>query len=128
MTPSSQILLSRCSSKILSGIENSTCIFLSKVSIGDEVLLKFSGVPLGEACSVVLRGATEQIIGNYNKTSLGASAGLHFFGGSVLEWGGGGGEGQVERKTFPRTNRHLIFFAVLRSRLDFNQPRLREKK
>ena len=106
--------------------------FLSKVSIGDEVLLKFSGVPLGEACSVVLRGATEQIIGNNNKTSLGASAGLHFFGGSVLEWGGGGGggggEGQVERKTFPRTNRHLIFFAVLRSRLDFNQPRLREKK
>ena len=54
--------------------------FLSKVSIGDEVLLKFSGVPLGEACSVVLRGATEQIIGNNNKTSLGASAGLHFFG------------------------------------------------
>merc|ERR1712123_357595 len=31
--------------------------------IGDETLLKFSGVPLGEACSVVLRGATEQIIG-----------------------------------------------------------------
>jgi hypothetical protein len=28
------------------------------------VLLKFSGVPLGEACSIVLRGATEQIIGN----------------------------------------------------------------
>ena len=89
--------------------------FLSKVSIGDEVLLKFSGVPLGEACSVVLRGATEQIIGNNNKTSLGASAGLHFFGGSVLEWGGGGGggEGQVERKTFPRTNRHLIFFCCV---------------
>jgi hypothetical protein len=35
-----------------------------QVSIGDEVLLKFSGVPLGEACSIVLRGATEQIIGN----------------------------------------------------------------
>ncbi len=26
--------------------------------------MKFSGVPLGEACSIVLRGATEQIIGN----------------------------------------------------------------
>jgi T-complex protein 1 subunit beta len=29
---------------------------------GDETLLKFTGVSLGEACSVVLRGATEQII------------------------------------------------------------------
>jgi hypothetical protein len=35
------------------------------MSIGDETLLKFSGVPLGEACSVVLRGATEQIIGKF---------------------------------------------------------------
>ena len=32
------------------------------MSIGEETLLKFSGVPLGEACSVVIRGATEQII------------------------------------------------------------------
>merc|ERR1712032_923557 len=29
----------------------------------ERLALKFSGVPLGEACSVVLRGATEQIIG-----------------------------------------------------------------
>jgi len=40
------------------------------VSIGDEVLLKFSGVPLGEACSIVLRGATEQIIGNPDNSLL----------------------------------------------------------
>ena len=39
-----------------------------KVSIGDETLLKFSGVPLGEACSVVLRGATEQIIGEADRS------------------------------------------------------------
>merc|ERR1712228_709692 len=38
------------------------CDLIEQVSIGDETLLKFSGVPLGEACSVVLRGATEQII------------------------------------------------------------------
>ena len=38
------------------------------MSIGDETLLKFSGVPLGEACSVVLRGATEQIIGEADRS------------------------------------------------------------
>merc|ERR1712172_352937 len=34
------------------------CDLIEQVTIGDETLLKFSGVPLGEACSVVLRGAT----------------------------------------------------------------------
>ena len=38
------------------------------MQIGDETLLKFSGVPLGEACSVVLRGATEQIIGEAERS------------------------------------------------------------
>merc|ERR1739847_237461 len=32
------------------------------VKIGEETLIKFSGVALGEACSIVLRGATEQIL------------------------------------------------------------------
>merc|ERR1719285_19059 len=41
---------------------------IEQVSIGDETLLKFSGVPLGEACSVVLRGATEQIIGEAERS------------------------------------------------------------
>lgn len=30
--------------------------------IGEDSLLRFSGVPLGEACTVVIRGATQQII------------------------------------------------------------------
>ena len=30
--------------------------------IGEDTLLKFSGVKLGEACTVVLRGATQQIL------------------------------------------------------------------
>jgi len=38
------------------------CDLIEQVSIGDETLLKFSGVPVGEACTIVLRGATEQII------------------------------------------------------------------
>lgn len=30
--------------------------------IGEDNLLRFSGVPLGEACTIVIRGATQQII------------------------------------------------------------------
>merc|ERR1712107_701358 len=44
------------------------CDLIEQVSIGDETLLEFSGVPLGEACSVVLRGATEQIIGEAERS------------------------------------------------------------
>merc|ERR1711872_1105113 len=44
------------------------CDLIEQVQIGDETLLKFTGVPLGEACSVVLRGATEQIIGEAERS------------------------------------------------------------
>lgn len=30
--------------------------------LGEDKLIKFSGVALGEACTVVLRGATQQIL------------------------------------------------------------------
>lgn len=30
--------------------------------IGEDHLLKFSGLPVGESCTIVLRGATEQIL------------------------------------------------------------------
>ncbi|XP_026686683.1 T-complex protein 1 subunit beta-like, partial [Diaphorina citri] len=33
-----------------------------QVMIGEDTLLRFSGVPLGEACTIVIRGATQQII------------------------------------------------------------------
>lgn len=39
-----------------------TCDLIEEVMIGEDVLLRFSGVPLGEACSIVIRGATQQII------------------------------------------------------------------
>merc|ERR1711988_641292 len=38
------------------------CDLIEQVEIGEETLIKFSGVALGEACSIVLRGATEQIL------------------------------------------------------------------
>ncbi|TMS35239.1 hypothetical protein L596_002684 [Steinernema carpocapsae] len=39
-----------------------SCKLIEQVTIGEDSLLRFSGVPLGEACSVVLRGATQQIL------------------------------------------------------------------
>lgn len=38
------------------------CKLIEEVMIGEDKLLKFSGVALGEACTIVLRGATQQIL------------------------------------------------------------------
>lgn len=38
------------------------CDLIEEIIIGEDRLLRFSGVALGEACSVVLRGATHQIL------------------------------------------------------------------
>lgn len=35
---------------------------MDQVMIGNDTLLRFSGVKLGEACTIVIRGATQQII------------------------------------------------------------------
>jgi len=39
-----------------------TCDLIEEVMIGEDRLLRFSGVPTGEACSIVLRGSTQQIL------------------------------------------------------------------
>jgi len=39
-----------------------TCDVIEQIMIGEDILLRFSGVALGEACSIVIRGATHQII------------------------------------------------------------------
>ncbi|KAL1239179.1 T-complex protein 1 subunit beta [Trichinella pseudospiralis] len=39
-----------------------SCELIEEVEIGDEKFLRFSGVPVGEACTIVLRGATQQIL------------------------------------------------------------------
>lgn len=38
------------------------CDLIEEVMVGEDKLIKFSGVALGEACTVVLRGATQQIV------------------------------------------------------------------
>jgi len=39
-----------------------TCDLIEEIMIGEDKLLKFSGVAAGEACTIVIRGATGQII------------------------------------------------------------------
>ncbi|XP_055339463.1 T-complex protein 1 subunit beta-like [Paramacrobiotus metropolitanus] len=39
-----------------------SCKLIEEVLIGEERMTKFSGVAVGEACSIVLRGATQQIV------------------------------------------------------------------
>lgn len=38
------------------------CDVIEQIMIGEDTLLRFSGVALGEACTIVIRGATKQII------------------------------------------------------------------
>merc|ERR1712167_418831 len=38
------------------------CDLIEEVMVGEDKLIRFSGVALGEACTVVLRGATRQIL------------------------------------------------------------------
>lgn len=39
-----------------------SCELIEEVMIGEDKLLRFSGVPVGEACTIVIRGATQQIL------------------------------------------------------------------
>jgi T-complex protein 1 subunit beta len=38
------------------------CDLIEEIIIGEDTLIKFSGVAAGEACTIVLRGATEQLL------------------------------------------------------------------
>lgn len=38
------------------------CDLIEQVMIGEDTLIRFSGVKLGEACTIVIRGATQQIV------------------------------------------------------------------
>ena len=43
-------------------VKYGSCDLIEMVTIGEDSLLRFSGVPLGNACSIVLRGSTQQIL------------------------------------------------------------------
>ncbi|KFM73121.1 T-complex protein 1 subunit beta, partial [Stegodyphus mimosarum] len=38
------------------------CDLIEQIMVGEDYLLRFSGLPMGESCTIVLRGATEQIL------------------------------------------------------------------
>lgn len=39
-----------------------TCKLIEEIMIGEDKVIRFSGVPLGEACTIVLRGATSHML------------------------------------------------------------------
>uniref|UniRef100_A0A2K5QGF2 Uncharacterized protein n=1 Tax=Cebus imitator TaxID=2715852 RepID=A0A2K5QGF2_CEBIM len=47
-----------------------SCKLIEEVMIGEDKLIHFSGVALGEACTIVLRGATQQILDESYAKSL----------------------------------------------------------
>jgi len=44
------------------------CDLLEEIMIGEEKVIRFSGVELGEACTIVLRGATESVLGEAERS------------------------------------------------------------
>merc|ERR1711959_878826 len=44
------------------------CKLMEEVMIGEEKVIRFSGVDCGEACTIVLRGATEQVLGEAERS------------------------------------------------------------
>jgi len=43
-------------------VQLGSCDLIEEIMIGEDTLIKFSGVKAGEACTIVLRGATNQIL------------------------------------------------------------------
>jgi len=39
-----------------------TCKLIEEIMIGEDKVIRFSGVPAGEACTIILRGATTQML------------------------------------------------------------------
>lgn len=69
------------------------CDVIEQIMIGEDILLRFSGVKLGEACTIVIRGATQQIIDEADRSLHDA---LCVLAATVKEtriiYGGGSGE------------------------------------
>eukprot|EP01101_Sappina_pedata_P005394 TRINITY_DN2448_c0_g1_i3.p1 TRINITY_DN2448_c0_g1~~TRINITY_DN2448_c0_g1_i3.p1 ORF type:complete len:512 (+),score=264.10 TRINITY_DN2448_c0_g1_i3:32-1537(+) len=44
------------------GAKIGTCKLIEEVFVGEDMMIKFSGVPLGEACTIVLRGSSTHLL------------------------------------------------------------------
>lgn len=70
-----------------------TCGLIEEIMIGEDKVIRFSGVPLGEACTIVLRGATIHMLDEADRSIHDA---LCVINETVAEkrvvWGGGASE------------------------------------
>ena len=82
--------------------------------IGEDKLLRFSGVPLGEACTLVLRGATQQILDEAERSMHDA---LCVLAATVKEtrtvYGGGNLIFFISRPNLKTGGKTFIFFICL---------------
>lgn len=73
-----------------SGVKLGECKLIEEIMIGEDRLIKFSGVKLGEACTVVLRGASTHVLDEADRSLHDALAVLsQTVVDSRVVWGGG---------------------------------------
>eukprot|EP01118_Nematostelium_gracile_P017301 TRINITY_DN734_c0_g1_i1.p1 TRINITY_DN734_c0_g1~~TRINITY_DN734_c0_g1_i1.p1 ORF type:complete len:546 (-),score=177.48 TRINITY_DN734_c0_g1_i1:50-1510(-) len=67
-----------------------TCKLIEEIMLGEDKVIRFSGVPMGEACTIILRGATSQMLEEAERSMHDA---LSVLSQTVKEsrvvWGGG---------------------------------------
>eukprot|EP00126_Sphaerothecum_destruens_P012888 Sdes_comp22055_c0_seq1m20585 len=73
-----------------SGTKLGHCDLIEEIIIGEDRLIRFTGVALGEACTVVLRGATHQILEEAERSLHDALCVLHTTVGETRTVFGGG--------------------------------------
>ncbi|VDP09326.1 unnamed protein product, partial [Soboliphyme baturini] len=61
------------------------CKLVEQVMIGEDKLLKFYGVPVGEACTIVIRGSTQQILDEAERSVHDALCPKTIYGGGCAE-------------------------------------------
>jgi len=67
-----------------------TCKLIEEVMVGEDTVIKFSGCALNEACTIVIRGATQQIIDEAERSLHDALCVLfRTVGDGKVTWGGG---------------------------------------
>jgi len=67
-----------------------TCKLIEEVMVGEDTVIKFSGCALNEACTIVIRGATQQIVDEAERSLHDALCVLfRTIGDGRVIWGGG---------------------------------------
>jgi len=70
-----------------------TCKLIEEVMVGEDTVIKFSGCALNEACTIVIRGATQQIVDEAERSLHDALCVLfRTVGDGKVTWGGGSAE------------------------------------